>query len=253
MSMCFLGAGLSGLVGKKLDNTPCQSMVDDQMMGYLYPVLFTKLFTELGLCTFTFYFCERDHWQQLDVNSYIDDQISQKSEAAQPNNFIDNLYEQEKDKFNTPGREPLRFAVLTDIHTDKKYLPGSKVKDCEKILCCRDDSGMATGSEQAAGKWGTADCDLPWRVFESSLSYIKDVIKPDGVFWLGDSVPHDLGDLTGDDIANQIKEIANEIQESLGGIKVYPILGNHDSFPMNNFSFSTPRANPVVNDYMSSF
>ena len=88
------------------------------------------------------------------------------------NDFIDKLYDEE------PSNELLKFVVLTDLHTDFEYTPGSKKEDCGFILCCRSNSGMADSPEQGAGKWGTYGCDTPPNVLSSALDFIKDIIQP---------------------------------------------------------------------------
>ena len=99
-------------------------------MGYLYPILFFKVMSELSLCTFVFHLCKRDTWEPLDLDQYVNYQLAQKPEIAQGNNFINSLYESESDNFNSSGRELMRFAVLTDTHIEPFYLEHSKASNC---------------------------------------------------------------------------------------------------------------------------
>jgi len=81
--------------------------------------------------------------------------------------------------------------MLSDIHIDYDYTEGAN-NDCGRPLCCRSDSGIAKEDAKRAGKWGDYNCDIPSWTLDNMLSYIKDEIQPDVVFWNGDSVPHNV-------------------------------------------------------------
>lgn len=40
---------------------------------------------------------------------------------TQTNDYVNNLYKANNDKFNTTGRKPLKFAVISDLHIDYAY------------------------------------------------------------------------------------------------------------------------------------
>jgi len=91
---------------------------------------------------------------------------------------------------------------LADFHTDPWYQEGA-IADCSARYCCRNNS--VNGSTRA-GKFGApgAACDIPIITVQSTLEYVRDVIKPDAVFWTGDNSPHDrvTGDLAIMETAN---------------------------------------------------
>ena len=64
--------------------------------------------------------------------------------------------------------------------------------DCGRPVCCRSDSGLPKTPEQAAGKWGDFQCDLNEPMLMSLLAHLRDEVKPDAVFWVGDSIPHNV-------------------------------------------------------------
>ena len=99
----------------------------------------------------------------------------------------------------------LKFALITDLHVEYSYTPGNS-DDCGMFACCRPDSGSAKDSTQAAGKWGDKRCDLSPKVLDSMMGFIKKLVKPDFLFWGGDSAPHDLESQTKD---GNIKTIRN--------------------------------------------
>jgi sphingomyelin phosphodiesterase len=89
----------------------------------------------------------------------------------------------------------IKIALLSDIHMDFDYTPGKSSK-CSKVLCCRSDSGEPKNNDEIAGKWGDFNCDLPPRTFDEVLKEIREDIKPDYVFWGGDSIPHNIDTLS---------------------------------------------------------
>jgi len=86
-------------------------------------------------------------------------------------------------------------------------------------------------------------------VFKSSLEFVRDVIKPDAVFWLGDSVPHDVDTLTKEENVAKLKLVATMVQDYFKDIKVFPAVGNHDTYPQDHFAMNRPRENDAVNEW----
>ena len=56
-------------------------------------------------------------------------------------------------------------------------------------------------------------------------------MKPDAVFWGGDSVPHNLDTLNEQTNVEIIKNVTQAVATGLEGYKVYPAIGNHDTYP----------------------
>jgi len=89
--------------------------------------------------------------------------------------------------------ELIKVVMLSDIHMDFDYTPG-KSSNCEKILCCRSDSGDPSNADETAGFWGDYNCDLPPWTFQEVLKEIN-AQNPEYVFWVGDSIPHNVDTL----------------------------------------------------------
>ena len=55
------------------------------------------------------------------------------------------------------------------------------------------------------------------------------------MFWTGDNSPHDIWENTNDEIIMTTKAVTNMVKEEFAGadIPVFPILGNHDVWPVN--------------------
>lgn len=85
------------------------------------------------------------------------------------------------------------------------------------------------------------------------LNFIKESIEPDVVLWSGDSVPHNIGTLTLESNVEQIKKVTQMVAEGLDGIRVYPTIGNHDTYPQDVISMQHPNDNEAINQWSSSW
>jgi sphingomyelin phosphodiesterase len=103
--------------------------------------------------------------------------------------------------------------------------------DCGKPICCRSDSGLPKNKSNAAGKWGDELCDIPERTMVSLLDYINDEIQPDVALWGGDSIPHNVDSITEKDNIAIMKNVSAQVRESIKNVRIYPTLGNHDTYP----------------------
>jgi len=73
---------------------------------------------------------------------------------------------------------------------DLDYVVGSNF-DCNNVLCCREENGMAKDPTQGAGIYGSiAYCDVPVTVLDKITEKVNQ-LAPDTLFWTGDVVPHD--------------------------------------------------------------
>ena len=163
-----------------------------------------ELLSEEYLCTFVMPVCDRDKWQQIDLEKWMFDKIQEKPQVARENNFINHLYERlnsDRD-LNTHEishkpelKRPIKIAMFSDLHVDYDYTVG-KSKTCGMSECCRSDSGDPADPSDAAREWGELHCDLPERTMLNMFEFIHDEIQPDLVFWGGDTIPHNVDSLT---------------------------------------------------------
>jgi len=79
--------------------------------------------------------------------------LNSKPDIARSNDFVNNLYKEHRAEFRKAGREPIKVAMVSDLHIDLEYTVGAN-SDCGKPLCCRSDSGPPLTPDKAAGKWG---------------------------------------------------------------------------------------------------
>lgn len=74
-------------------------------------------------------------------------------------------------------------------------------------------------------------------------------MKPDAVFWSGDSVPHVLGSNSIEGTIETMNKISQQVSDGLDGIAVYPAIGNHDTYPQDFFDLSKPRNSEAYNGW----
>ncbi|XP_046373971.2 sphingomyelin phosphodiesterase A-like [Haliotis rufescens] len=127
--------------------------------------------------------------------------------------------------------DPIRIVQIADIHIDRQYAEGSPT-DCRMNICCKKELS-GSGS---AGKFGDYNCDAPPRTVETILSHIAALDpQPDFVIYTGDSPPHDLWEESWSTQFNADLDVINIIKSYLPEIAVYPVLGNHESFPQSEY------------------
>lgn len=74
------------------------------------------------------------------------------------------------------------------------------------------------------------------------FTYIRDVIKPDVIFWTGDNSPHIIWKNSEEEVVSATFNISMMIQEIFrpgqSSVTIIPINGNHDMFPANKQDFT---------------
>lgn len=65
---------------------------------------------------------------------------------------------------------------MSDLHFDLKYKEGARA-NCNKPLCCREESGKPKEGDVLAGHWGTlASCNIPQITIEQLFLFMKEHI-----------------------------------------------------------------------------
>ncbi len=135
------------------------------------------------------------------------------------------------------------FIQLTDIHYDSRYTQGAP-NNCFMgdigLGCCRKDS-VAKEPYGPAGLFGDYNCDLPKIFIEESFEWVrKNLDTPDFILWTGDNVDHHDISQTLELNVEEVNVVARLIAEYFPAVQVYGILGNHDTWPIdqlkNNFN-----------------
>lgn len=78
---------------------------------------------------------------------------------------------------------------------------------------------------------------------------VKNEIRPDIIFWTGDNSPHNVWSNTENEVIDSTISLTNMIKGTFArsGVSVYPIQGNHDTWPINFQDFSYPNQNLAIN------
>ncbi len=148
------------------------------------------------------------------------------------------------------------FAQITDIHLDLRYAPNS-ADHCypgSKLgtRCCR--VGLtAEEPYDLCGKWGSYFCDTPLSLVKLGFKWLHKMhqVEPiDFVLWTGDTVNHHDFDQNWDLNINELEVVTSLFYEYLPDIPVYPVLGNHDTFPIDQMN-SPPSKN--ITDFMIKY
>ncbi|NXG13071.1 ASM phosphodiesterase, partial [Grallaria varia] len=150
-----------------------------------------------------------------------------------------------------PGAPTARILFLTDLHWDRQYVPGSAAA-CPDPLCCR---GALHDGPGAAGFWGTyGKCDLPLHTIDALLAQLPnatghtsdgtgDSISDTGngtgafaaAYWTGDIPAHDVWQQSRGDQLRALRTVTALLRARLGGLRVFPAVGNHEATPVNAF------------------
>ena len=192
--------------------------------------------------------CEHPAIEELDLEKVVNNILATKPSYLDGDDYINNMYAEMA--ASGAEREIIRAVHISDVHLDLEYVVGSKAK-CVSQLCCRAEFGMAGPDDLAAGEWGSNGglCDLPEKTFVSMMDYVAQEVKPDMIFWTGDNSAHNIWENTEQEVTRYTEVVTNIIKDAVEGqdITVVPILGNHDTWPVNIQDFSKPNSNYPIN------
>ncbi|KAF3916855.1 Endopolyphosphatase [Dactylellina cionopaga] len=138
--------------------------------------------------------------------------------------------------------KPLKFVHISDTHIDRLYKNGTNTK-CNKPICCRpytpgDDVGK---TQNPAGPFGSIGCDTPVSLEQSMYQAIKEQAgDADFMIFTGDIVDAALWLQSQENTVGSIKDMYGQISKSGISSKVYGVIGNHDTAPVNLFPFTEP-------------
>ena len=142
----------------------------------------------------------------------------------------------------TPSdKEPLKVLHISDYHLDERYVVGSEAQ-CNSggpdTLCCRVFPYTNTSApiNETANLFGNYLCDTPEPL---ATSVFRDVPSVTGINWCdfsfgiftGDLVSHDIWELTPEYTLAEELISYQQFFDGLGGVTIYPTLGNHDTYP----------------------
>lgn len=142
----------------------------------------------------------------------------------------------------------LRILHLSDIHLDPYYVEGAPTR-CSETICCRNTTRGRQNSK-SSGRFGDYSCDVPLNTVKTIFDYIKNYVKFDFIYWGGDASPHD--DLTTNEQEKftVMQTVYELLEEYFPGVKILPVVGNHESYPLNLYpSHTTEHLYPMSKLY----
>lgn len=147
--------------------------------------------------------------------------------------WVEGLYDNREGTYQPAASSGQRLLVgqVTDPHIDLAYAPGSS-SHCDESICCQTRFGNSTPQ---AGFWGDFDCDLPLWTFESALQSLS--TQPlDFLIYTGDSASHSVLNQT-EEAKVYISSRVAQLLTQYFPMPIYPILGNNDGNPAEEFDF----------------
>lgn len=177
--------------------------------------------------------------------------------------YVDGLYRKiaDDEKVNGEHRPIIRSVHISDIHIDSKYREGAPA-ECHFALCCRDNGDLSMAispNARKAGKWGDYKCDIPVRTMQSLFEFIatnQDELKTSFITWTGDNAAHNIWENSIEEVKGYESLVANSLKKALGKnstIEIFPAIGNHDLFPLDEQDFSEPDSNPILNSLKNTW
>ncbi|EAR99710.1 ser/thr phosphatase family protein (macronuclear) [Tetrahymena thermophila SB210] len=152
-------------------------------------------------------------------------------------------------------KKTFKFLHMSDLHFDGLYLEGANGQ-CTVPDCCRFTSGKPKDESAKAGYWGyLGNCDIPFRTIEAAIRYIKNNLADeiDFIIWTGDNTNHYIWEQSFESNTDQTIRITNLLKKELPHIKVFPITGNHESFPVNVYDYFGDRENQQNDIFATSW
>jgi sphingomyelin phosphodiesterase len=141
----------------------------------------------------------------------------------------------------------MKFLVFNDIHADPKYIPHKSIQ-CGDPVCCRDGNLDVLDGDDSSWEWGTpAHCDLPYKTLDHFLEHATEKMTVDSLIWLGDNPGHNVWEQHEGNHLEVMEHITGYLKNkapSLG--QVYPVLGNHEGYPSDQFDIYSDRHNWIL-------
>lgn len=218
------------------------------MGPFVFDVLARYLLNKDRICNETLGLCANPHIKEISVEDVVNRILSTKPAKLADDDFINRLYAEIA--ADPTEREVIRAVHISDAHIDPLYAVGSIV-NCGETICCRASSGAPGPDDDVAGEWGATKgpCDLPVKTFASMMEFVVADQKPDLIFWTGDNSPHTIWDNTVEEVTADTTLVTNIIKDAIEGteISVFPIHGNHDTWPCDIEDFATANGSEPIN------
>ncbi|CAG0922168.1 unnamed protein product [Notodromas monacha] len=136
-----------------------------------------------------------------------------------------------------PNPVSVEMLHITDMHWDPEYVEGSEA-NCNSPVCCRGATNIGH-IRQPAGRWGDYKCDTPMDAIIEMFAEIRTRhTRLELVIFTGDIAPHDIWAQTRRSNSELTQDATLKLlRGSFQDLPIFPVLGNHETFPSSLFSF----------------
>ena len=203
-------------------------------VGGIFPAMDMQGEDGQAACAFIFGLCELPAPPQLDLQALFKNTTKPAPKELVPSD-----------------RPPLKVLHISDYHLDERFVVGSEASCGNGQLCCRvfPYTDPTAPINQSAELFGNYLCDTPEAL---ATSVFRDVPKATRLDWCdyafgiftGDLLSHDIWELTKEYVLAEEQISYQQFFDGLGGVPIYPTLGNHDTFPQAFAAF--PNQNDVL-------
>ncbi|XP_050300057.1 sphingomyelin phosphodiesterase-like [Anthonomus grandis grandis] len=139
----------------------------------------------------------------------------------------------------SPSDPEQTFNILhiSDLHFDPLYTEG-KTKSCSEPLCCQSDQADgAVEQGTACGYWSEYyHADTSEALVDETFRKASEMASFDYVYFTGDIVSHRVWSTSVESNTALMKTVFQKLKESFKGVPIYPILGNHEPTPVNEYA-----------------
>ncbi|CAG9854387.1 unnamed protein product [Phyllotreta striolata] len=147
-----------------------------------------------------------------------------------------------------PNETPLTVLHLTDFHITPDYEVGG-VSNCGYPVCCKKGFGSPLKGERAS-KWGDYNCDIPPWLLGATLQHLNSTYKNVSmVYFTGDIIDHTIWNTSIRTNTEMIYYTYKALAETFPNSKIFSVIGNHESNPLNQFS---PPLEDIANKGLST-
>jgi len=211
--------------GLKLNKTVCLEAVTS-FGPVLFKSLMDKLYNPIHFCEGIFLCPRTTHRESL--KQFVEDILKDKPATNIP----------------TPTKKATyNILQIADPHVDLQYQIGANAY-CNEPLCCRAENGVPSNNDEAAQYWGTVSkCDIPLRTFEQFMQFASKNLKVDMIVWTGDNIAHDIWHQSVEHQTDNTYALTQEIMKYFPNTTVYPMFGNHESYPADEFDTTGNESN----------
>jgi len=127
--------------------------------------------------------------------------------------------------------ETMRVLHLSDVHLSANYTEDAPA-NCLGAMCCESVSKQNPLDQVIpAPKYGHWRCDCPQALLDSSAQNSADHSGYAFALFTGDMVDHNPVFISQEETFKEEVRTMRSFKRYLGEIPVYPVLGNHDSYP----------------------